>query len=177
VADDWQTRRLPVLFPPGLRVLFVGINPGRASALAGHHFAGRQTTFWRLLLDSGLTPRLLTYEEDSLLLTFGIGITNLIDRPSRGEDDLVASEFVAGARRLRARVHERTPRVVALLGRRIAQAYAEDPSAGAGWGVVATAETASITMALPNPSSRSRVPYETRLEAYRAAAALAGEPS
>jgi G:T/U-mismatch repair DNA glycosylase len=45
MTEDWQARRLPDLFPAGLTVLFVGINPGRMSALAGHHFAGPQTTF------------------------------------------------------------------------------------------------------------------------------------
>ena len=31
---------------PGVRVLFVGINPGVRSALTGHHFAGFSNRFW-----------------------------------------------------------------------------------------------------------------------------------
>jgi len=41
---------------PGVRVLFVGINPGVRSALTGHHFAGYSNRFWKLLHQSGLVP-------------------------------------------------------------------------------------------------------------------------
>ena len=33
---------------PGLRVLFVGINPGLRSAAIGHHFAGYSNRYWKL---------------------------------------------------------------------------------------------------------------------------------
>lgn len=36
-----------------LRVLFVGINPGLASAAKGHHFAGPTNHFWPCLSESG----------------------------------------------------------------------------------------------------------------------------
>ena len=41
---------------PGVRVLFVGINPGVRSARIGHHFAGYSNRFWKLLCDAGLVP-------------------------------------------------------------------------------------------------------------------------
>ena len=37
---------------PGVRVLFVGINPGIRSSLTGHHFAGFSNRFWTLLFES-----------------------------------------------------------------------------------------------------------------------------
>ena len=39
---------------PGLRVLFVGINPGVRSAITGHHFAGYSNRFWKLLWEAQL---------------------------------------------------------------------------------------------------------------------------
>ena len=50
---------VPDLLAPALRVLFVGINPGRRSAAARAHFANPRNDFWRLLHESGLTPELL----------------------------------------------------------------------------------------------------------------------
>ena len=53
-----RCRALPPLrdrIRPGVRVLFVGINPGVRSALTGHHFAGFSNRFWKLLYD--VAPR------------------------------------------------------------------------------------------------------------------------
>ena len=42
-------RRLPDRVAPGLRLLFVGINPGLVSAAAGRYYANPRNAFWRLL--------------------------------------------------------------------------------------------------------------------------------
>lgn len=178
MSEDWREARLPTLARPGLRVLFVGVNPGRASARTGHHFAGPQNAFWRLLHESGLTPRLFTPAEDALLPEFGIGITNIVARPSPGEDDLRPAELAAGADALRLLVGEMRPRVVALLGKRVAAAYGGMRPGAVAWGPLALkcGSGAPLAMALPNPSSRSLVPYAVRLEAFRAAMRAAGMP-
>ena len=54
---------VPDVLAPGLKAIFCGINPGRVSAAASAHFANPRNDFWRLLHDSGLTPRLLAPEE------------------------------------------------------------------------------------------------------------------
>ena len=79
---DWSRLRLRDRIRPGVRVLFVGINPGVRSALTGHHFAGYSNRFWKLLFESGLVPEPITFEQDDRLPDFGFGITNLIARPS-----------------------------------------------------------------------------------------------
>ena len=43
---------------PGLRLLFVGINPSLRSAEAGHHFARPGIRFYPALYAAGLTPRM-----------------------------------------------------------------------------------------------------------------------
>src|SRR5215216_3615154 len=81
---------------PGVRVLFVGINPGVRSALTGHHFAGYSNRFWKLLWDARLVPQPITWMDDDRLSEWGYGVTNLIARPSPGIDDLRPSEYTEG---------------------------------------------------------------------------------
>src|SRR5688572_6042427 len=80
---------------PGVRVLFVGINPGVRSALTGHHFAGYSNRFWKLLYEARLVPEPLTFVDDDRLPEFGYGITNLIARPTPGINDLLPDEYGA----------------------------------------------------------------------------------
>jgi len=119
------TQALPDYLRPGLDVVFVGINPGLASAAAGHHYAGRTNHFWPLLHETGFVPEPLTYQDDARTLEFGIGLTNLVDRPSRGIDDLSKAELAAGARRLREKLRRARPRVVCFNGKAIAEAFLE----------------------------------------------------
>jgi TDG/mug DNA glycosylase family protein len=101
---------------PGLRVLFVGINPGVRSAQTGHHFAGYSNRFWKLLFDAGLVREPITYESDRRLPEFGYGITNLVPRPSPGIDTLSPAEYVEGWKALERKIRRYRPEVVALVG-------------------------------------------------------------
>ncbi len=107
---------LPDRVAPGLRVLFVGINPGIRSAEIGHHFAGYSNRFWKLLFDARLVPEPIRAEDDRRLLEWGYGITNLIARATPGIDTLDREEYVAGAVRLRRKVRRLAPEVVAFIG-------------------------------------------------------------
>src|SRR5688572_3121684 len=101
---------------PGLRVLFVGINPGLMSAATGHHFARPGNRFWPALHQAGFTPRLLRPAEQRRLLDYGYGVTNIVNRPSASADELAPAEFVAGRRRLVAKIRRTRPQIVAFLG-------------------------------------------------------------
>jgi TDG/mug DNA glycosylase family protein len=101
---------------PGLRVLFVGINPSLRSAQVGHHFARPGNRFWPTLYAAGFTPRLLTPAEDGLLPSFGVGIVNFVSRPTRAASELTAAELRAGAAALEATVRAWQPRLVAVVG-------------------------------------------------------------
>ncbi len=113
---EWSRLRLRDRIAPGLRVLFVGINPGVRSAVTGHHFAGYSNRFWNLLTQSKLVPEAITYEDDGRLPQWGYGITNLIARPSPGIDVLKPSEYIDGWRLLERKIKRYRPRVVALVG-------------------------------------------------------------
>ena len=113
---DWSALRLRDRIAPDLRVLFVGINPGVRSATTGHHFAGFSNRFWRLLVESRLVPEPITYVDDRRLLEWGLGITNLIARPSPGIDDLRPAEYVDGWKTLERKIAKYRPATVALVG-------------------------------------------------------------
>jgi TDG/mug DNA glycosylase family protein len=101
---------------PGLKVLFVGINPGLYSAATGHHFARPGNRFWPALHRAGFTARLLHPSEQIELLKTGCGVTNLVNRATATAAELAPEEFVAGRKRLAAKVRRYRPRTVAFLG-------------------------------------------------------------
>jgi TDG/mug DNA glycosylase family protein len=107
---------LPDVVAPDLAVLFCGINPSLVSAARGHHFARPGNRFWPALHLAGLTPRRLTPDEDGELLRYGLGVTNLVDRPTRAAAELTADELRAGAAALADLVGNYRPRVLAVLG-------------------------------------------------------------
>ena len=107
---------LPDVIAPGLDVLFCGINPSLVSAARGHHFARPGNRFWPALHLAGLTPRRLSPEEDRELLDHGLGVTNVVDRPTRAAAELTAAELREGAAALADLVAEYRPRVLAVLG-------------------------------------------------------------
>src|SRR2546423_4314068 len=101
---------------PGVRILFVGINPGQRSEAIGHHFAGYSNRFWPLLYESKLVDEPIRAEDDDRLAEWGLGITNLVARMTPGINTLRAEEYVAGAKILRRKIRRYTPAIVALVG-------------------------------------------------------------
>lgn len=111
-----RDKTVPDVIAPGLRVLFCGINPGLYTAAIGHHFGRPGNRFWPALHRSGFTDRQLDPAEERELLTYGWGITNVVDRATATADEVSAEELAAGGRRLEAKVREYRPRRVAVLG-------------------------------------------------------------
>ena len=109
-------KSVPDVIAPGLKVLFVGINPGLYTAAVGHHFARPGNRFWPALHASGFTDRLLSPFEERELLKWGYGITNVVNRATAGADELAAEELVRGGRALREKIEAYRPRIAAFLG-------------------------------------------------------------
>ena len=107
---------LPDVLAPDLEILFCGINPSLMSAERGHHFARPGNRFWPALHLAGLTPHRFTPDEDRDLLRHGIGVTNLVDRPTRTAAELDTVELREGAAALARLVARYRPRVLAVLG-------------------------------------------------------------
>ena len=143
-------RRVPDVLVPGLRVVFVGINPGLYSAATGHHFARPGNRFWKALHRSGFTPRELRPDEDGNLPSFGLGITNIVGRASAGAADLSGDELRAGARSLERRLRRVSPAFVAFLGLGAYRTAFGRPRAGIGEQPERVA--GARVWLLPNPS-------------------------
>jgi TDG/mug DNA glycosylase family protein len=109
-------RRLRDRIEPGVKILFVGINPGVRSAQTGHHFAGYSNRFWKLLCESRLVPEPVTFQDDDRLPEWGYGITNIVARATPGMNDLRAEEYQRGARVLLQKIKTFHPAIVALVG-------------------------------------------------------------
>jgi TDG/mug DNA glycosylase family protein len=153
---------------PGVRVLFVGINPGVRSALMGHHFAGFSNRFWKLLYDSRLVPELISYEDDDRLPGWGYGITNIVPRPTPGIDTLERQEFVAGRVTLRRKIRRYRPAVVALVGVTVFRALFPERKDAVSLGLQKERIGDSRLFVLPNPSGRNaNYSYAEMLAAYR----------
>lgn len=123
---------LPDYLQPGLDLVFVGFNPGERSAIVGHYYAGRGNLFWPLLYEAGLLPEALTYTEDSRILEFGIGLTDLVKRPSRSSGDLSRAEARAGAATLAVKLLTHAPRVVCFNGKGVYAWYSNRPTVTLG---------------------------------------------
>ena len=108
--------KLPDYINPGVTVLFVGINPGLRSATVGHHFAGYSNRFWKLLSESKLVPLTLTYQDDWRLPQWGVGLTNIVSRPTSGSNDLTPKDYKIGRARLAAKIRKNRISIIALLG-------------------------------------------------------------
>jgi TDG/mug DNA glycosylase family protein len=143
-------RTVPDVIGPGLDVLFIGINPGLYSGAVGHHFARPGNRFWKTLHGAGFTHRVLSPFEERELLQHGVGITNLVERATRGADDLGPPELRAGAERVRAKACRHRPRFAAFLGLGAYRSAFGAPKATVGRRDERICD--SLVWVLPNPS-------------------------
>ena len=153
------------------------------SASTGHHFAGPTNRFWRLLYESGIVPEPVMHEDDVRLPEWGIGMTNLVARPSPGIDALKPAEYIEGWTILEQKIAKYRPEIVAFVGvtmyrvlRKViaGQAVAAPKATGAGGLEIhpgfqeATVHGARMFV-LPNPSGRNaNFSYAEMLDAFRA---------
>jgi double-stranded uracil-DNA glycosylase len=123
---------LPDYVAPGLALVFVGINPGLYSVQCGHYFARPTSRFWpafsRSRLSSPVRAALardaLGPEDDSALLGFGIGFTDVVKRPSRNAAELRPEDFREWAPRLLMRLETNRPGLTCFHGVTAIRAFA-----------------------------------------------------
>ena len=144
---------MPDVIGPGLRVLFVGINPSLYSGATGHHFARPGNRFWRVLHAAGFTDRVVSPYDERTLLARRIGITNLVNRATASADELDADELRRGASRILAKVRRYRPNAIAFVGMGAFRIAFGRPRAAGGrqHEDLAGAEV----WVLPNPSGRT----------------------
>jgi len=108
---------LPDYLRRGLRLVFVGFNPGERSARVGHYYAGRGNQFWNFLFESGLTPVHLKPEDDHRILEFGIGLTDIVKRWSNSISGLSKEDVCHGVPALKSKLLDASPAAIAFNGK------------------------------------------------------------
>lgn len=120
--ESYRDRSIPDLVGPGLRLLFVGINPGLWTAATQTPFAHPGNRFYPALVAAGILPELPGYvggfddDDRRAIIERGIGITSFVNRATARADELTRDELRAGAERLAVNVAAWRPRVVAVVG-------------------------------------------------------------
>jgi double-stranded uracil-DNA glycosylase len=161
---------VPDILAAGLRCVFCGINPGRRSSAAGHHFANPRNDFWRLLADAGLTPRQLDPSEQWSLPELGYGLTNAAYRTTKGSSDLRRSDFEGSRERLERLAAELRPAWIAFVGKSSYQGALCAARCELGEQERALGDTRLFVLPSTSPANAA-VPYEERLRWFSALAA------
>lgn len=183
--EAFRDQEVDDLVGPGLRLLFVGINPGLWTAAVRTHFAHPGNRFYPALRAAGIIEREIdrgagmTDDDRAHLIARGIGITNLVRRATARADELSREELRAGAERLLQFVADHRPAVVAIAGitayrhafaARTATAgrQPDTPEAVARW-------SGAAVWVVPNPSGlNAHETVATLAAAYAAPAIEAG---
>jgi TDG/mug DNA glycosylase family protein len=107
---------LPDFLGPGLRLIFIGINPGHYSVQVGRYYARPGNLFWWALTNSGLVTEEVGPGKESDLLAQGIGLTDVVKRATHSSGDLRQDEFDAGAKFVLEKIKRYQPRVACFVG-------------------------------------------------------------
>ncbi|XP_022784575.1 uncharacterized protein LOC111325104 [Stylophora pistillata] len=154
-----------------LDILFVGINPGLMPAYKGHPYAGANNHFWPCLYESGLVPERLTYLDDVRCPSYGIGLTNMVER-TRGSADLSRQEMRDGKGELIRKVELYKPLIVCFNGKVIYELFSgskctvgrqKDPIPGTNTTLIRFASTSSVLDCLSKLLGINRENLEEKL--------------
>ncbi|KYQ56709.1 G/T mismatch-specific thymine DNA glycosylase [Trachymyrmex zeteki] len=122
--EEVQKYTLQDYLEMNLDLVFVGINPSLMAAHRGRYYAGPGNHFYKLLHESGLTPRLVSFEEDYKLLQYSIGLTNIVERPTRSAADLKRTELKEGSKVVEEKLKLFKPRIAVFNGKCIYEVFA-----------------------------------------------------
>jgi TDG/mug DNA glycosylase family protein len=103
---------LPDYLPDHPDILFVGINPGSYSAQRGHYYV----------------PVPLSPPEDWRVIGFGLGLTDLVKRPTNSAADVRGDEFAAGRQVLAGKITRVQPLIVCFNGLTGYQQFFQEPA-------------------------------------------------
>ena len=107
---------LPDYLKEGLDIVLVGLNPSLYSVEVGHYFATPRNRFWRAINRSGLLTEPLDASTDYRMMEQGIGLTDIVKRPTRGASDLRAADYREWAPVLKEKLERFQPMIVCFHG-------------------------------------------------------------
>lgn len=142
---------IPDLLCEGLDLVFCGTAPSRVSAASGAYYAHPGNAFWRMIHETGLTPRKLAAREFRSLLQYRIGLTDLAKFHYGNDSDLPSGAFDIQA--FHDRMLHNRPRWVAFTSKTAAQAYA---GRSLQFGFQTWCIGSTNVFILPSPSGQAR---------------------
>ena len=122
----WQNSEITTLAPiwkPDLEILFVGLNPSPPSIESGHYHQGNLgKKFWRRLRSIGLMENAEVGAEDQSMLENGLGITDLVPRPTARADQITEEELSLGSQFVVHQIRQSRPRIVCFIYKKALEA-------------------------------------------------------
>jgi TDG/mug DNA glycosylase family protein len=154
------------LLGPDLRVVIAGTIAAWDRAELEHYYAAPGNAFWLLLHASGLTPRRLAPDEDHLLPSFGVGLTDLVRTEPSPPGEPPRFDVPSFHRVLR----RADPPVIAFVSKTAASSYAR--AAGQrlprGYGELSWSVAGRPAFVLPGPSGANNgMPLPLRIALWR----------
>jgi double-stranded uracil-DNA glycosylase len=125
-----RRRTLPDVVGPGMRALICGLNPSLVSSDVGFAYAGATNRFWNAALSSGLVR--VARQPLEALRVDGVGMTDVVKRPTPRSHHLDPHEYQVGLQRLERLAAWLVPGVVIFVGLE-GWRGARDRRARAGW--------------------------------------------
>lgn len=163
-----ELRPLPDILKRNLDILFVGTSPGVRSSQIGHYFAGKSNVFWKILFESGLTDKKLKTEEDTEMLRYGYGLTDVVKKPTRSVSDIKPHYTFNSTKRLNRTLNRFTPKIVAFVGKTGFRIYSQNKDAKLQYGLQYTHNNMRIYL-VPSTSGQSYrdTRYDEKVECFK----------
>jgi mismatch-specific thymine-DNA glycosylase len=155
-----------------MKLVIIGCNPGDRSARVGHYYAGRGNEFWPLLYESGVLPELLEHRDDKRMIEFGIGLTDLVKRPTRGVEELKREEIAEGRILLSQKLEQFAPQVIAFNGKGTFEHFAQR---ACKLGLQKGRLYGALVFVLPSTSGQNAIGRAPKLRYFRQLAKVLGK--
>ncbi|WEG10846.1 mismatch-specific DNA-glycosylase [Pullulanibacillus sp. KACC 23026] len=156
---------LPDYLKHDLTILFIGFNPSIKSGESGHHYANPTNRFYKLLEQSGLLLKRIRPEEDSTLLNYGYGLTNIVEKPTRAASDLTKADYEAGRDVLLKKLIIFKPKIACYVGKGVYERMTSRRPIP--WGKQTPSLVPhTIDFVVPSSSGLVRMPFEEMVEFY-----------
>jgi len=105
LIDGRPMRTLRELIRPGLKAVFIGINPSPVSVAAGHYYQGTLgLRLWTRLQQFGITDQLPGGKQDDVAFARGFGFADLVRRPTANAASLTRQELAGAVPGLASRI-------------------------------------------------------------------------
>jgi len=117
-------------------------------------------------------PELLDHRDDKRMIEFGIGLTDLVKRPTRGAEELSREEFAEGRIVLAQKLEQYAPQVVAFNGKTAYENFSQRPCE---LGLQKQRLYGALVFVLPSTSEKSALGQNGKLRYFRQLARLLGK--